>query len=162
MARMTFIMGDEFALKLSRMAGQSERIAKEAIAAGAGIVADEIRKNLNALPVDEMRFLHDGDQFNVLTQADKDSLQESLGITPIQQDEDGNWNAKIGFDGYGSKPTRKYPQGVPNQLIARAAESGSSVRRKRPFVRPAVNAVKRPAAEKMKQVITEEIQKIMK
>jgi hypothetical protein len=162
MARMTFMLGDEFALKLSRMAAQSERIAKTAIHAGASIVADEIRANIEALPTEEFRYLREGDQFEGITATQKNDLLDSLGITPILQDNDGNWNAKVGFDGYGSMPTRKYPKGLPNQLIARAAESGSSVRRKHPFVRPAVNAVKRRASEKMEQVITEEMNKIMK
>ena len=83
------------------------------------------------------------------------ALEASLGITPIQSDKDGFINAKVGFDGYDGK-------GVPNQLKARVMESGSSAVRKRPFVRPAVNATKKAAVEAMQQVIDEETKKIMK
>ena len=83
------------------------------------------------------------------------ALEASLGITPVAMDRDGFWNAKIGFDGYDAK-------GVPNQLKARVMESGTSTIRKRPFVRPAVNAKKKDAIEAMQRVIDEEIEKIMK
>lgn len=162
MARMTIKSSNEYALKLSRLAEGSEQIAKKAIHAGAGIVADAIKKNLNAMPEDEFRFLRDGDKFDGLSKQQKQDLLASFGITPIAKDDKGNWNAKIGFDGYGSMQTRQYPKGLPNQLLARAAESGSSVRKKHPFVRPAVNATKKPAQAEMGRVADEEIQKLMR
>lgn len=161
MARMAFKAGDEFALKLSRLATGSDEIAKKAIYAGAGIVADKIKANIQSLPSDTFRHLAPEEKFSGLPEAAKRDLAESFGVTPIKQDADGNWNAKVGFDGYGSHPTKKYPQGLPNQLLARAVESGSSVRQKKPFVRPAVNATKGKAQAKMGEVIDEEIKKIM-
>ena len=67
---------------------------------------------------------------------------------------------KLGFDGYNKVKTRKYPQGQPNAMIARAVESGSSVRKKNPFIRRAVNDTQKQAVEKGKQVADEEIAKI--
>lgn len=160
MARMTFKASDEYALKLSRLATDFDVVAKKAIFAGAKIVADKIRSNLEKVPTEKFRYLRGGDQFNGLTRTQKADLLESFGITPIKLD-DGYWTAKIGFDGYGSKPTNKYPQGIPNQLLARAVESGSSVRRKHPFVRPAVNATKKSVITEMDRVINEETEKIM-
>ena len=85
---------------------------------------------------------------------DTGDLAESFGVTPITMDENGDWNAKIGFDGYDR-------DGVPNQLKARAIESGTSRLIKRPFVRPAVNATRAKAQAEMKRVIDEEIKKTM-
>lgn len=133
MATVSFKGGDEYALKLSRLATGSEVIAKKAIYQGAKIVADEIKKRIPE---------------------DTGDLSKSFGVTPIERDSDGNWNARIGFDGYDSK-------GVPNQLKARAIESGTSRLPKRPFVRPAVNATRKKAIEAMKKVIDEETNKIM-
>lgn len=133
MARIAFKSGDEYALKLSRLATGSEKVAKKAIYQGANIVADEIKKRIPK---------------------DTGDLAESFGVTPIKRDTDGNWNAKLGFDGYDRN-------GVPNQLKARVIESGSSTIQKRPFVRPAVNSTKKKAVEAMKKVIDEETQKIM-
>lgn len=162
MARMTFKAGNEYALKLSRLATGSEEIAKKAIYEGAKVVADAIKDNLESLPEDKFRYLRDGDKFTGLPKQQKQDLVDSFGVTPISQDNSGNWNAKIGFDGYGSIPTAKYPQGIPNQLLARAVESGSSVRQKTPFVRRAVNASKAKAKKAMEATIDKEIEKLMK
>ena len=139
MAKMTFKAGDEYAIKLSRLASGSGEIAKKAIYAGAKVVADRIREEMD----------------KKLSGESTGDMAESLGITPIERDNAGNWNAKIGFDGYDRK-------GVPNQLKARVMESGSSTIRKRPFVRPAVNATKKESQTVMAAVIDEEIEKIMK
>jgi len=158
---MTFKAGEEYAIKLSKLATGQEEIAKKAIYAAAAIVADRIKANLNALPEEKFRYLRDGEKFVGVPERQKKDLIDSFGITPITTDSKGNWNAKIGFDGYGSIPTKKYPNGLPNQLLARAIESGSSVRRKKPFVRPAVNATKKQAQAKMAEIIDKEIEKIM-
>lgn len=139
MARMTFKAGNEYALKLSRLAAGQEEIASKAIYAGAKIVADKIRENLRKVTSDEAT----GD------------LENSLGITPLGTDRDGNYNRKVGFDGYDRK-------GVPNALKARAKESGTSRQKKTPFVRPAVNATKKQAEAVMGRIIEEETKKIMR
>ena len=161
MARMTFKAGEEYAIKLSKLATEQEEIAKKAIYAAARIVADRIKANLNALPEEKFRYLRDGEKFVGVPERQKKDLIDSFGITPITTDNRGNWNAKIGFDGYGSTPTKKYPKGLPNQLLARAIESGSSVRQKKPFVRLAVNATKKKALAKMEEIIDKETEKIM-
>ena len=133
MARMTFKAGDEYAIKLSKLAAGSDAIAKKAIYQGAKIVADKIKANIPK---------------------DTGDLAESFGITKIDVDSDGDWNAKLGFDGYDR-------DGVPNQLKARAIESGTSKLPKKPFVRPAVSATKKQAQDAMGRVIEEETKKIM-
>jgi HK97 gp10 family phage protein len=156
---MTFKAGDEYALKLSKLADSSDEIAKKAIYSAAEIVADEIKQNLvGNLRDPAYAGLGNYGKSKAGAWGGKSSkptgdLEESFGITPISQDEDGNWNVKIGFDGYDRK-------GVPNQLKARAMESGTSTLRKRPFVRPAVNATKKKAVEAMNEIIEEECKKI--
>lgn len=138
MARMTFKAGDEYALKLSRLATNSDEIAKKAIYAAADIVADKIKSNLQG----------------VLSPEATGELVGSFGIAHIDRDSNGDWNTKIGFDGYDS-------EGIPNQLKARAFESGTSRQPKRPFVRPALNATKASAKAEMEKVIDEEVKKTM-
>jgi len=162
MAKMTFKAGDEWALKLSRLAAQSDEISKKAIFSGAKLVADKIKSDIRALPEEKYRKLKQGEKFTGITKLQKKDLIESFGVTPIDRNRDGDWNAKIGFDGYGSIPTKKYPKGLPNQLLARSIESGSSVRQKNPFIRRAVNSTKKSAIAKMGDVIDNEIAKIMK
>jgi len=155
-------VGDEWARKLSKLSTGQKEIAGKAIYAGAKVVADKIKDNIEKLPEDTFRYLQGDDKFSGVPDGQKKDLEESFGVASIKVDSDGNYNTKLGFDGYGSYPTKKYPKGLPNQLLARAVESGSSVREKHPFVRPAVNATKKTAQAEMGRVIDEEIEKIMK
>lgn len=142
-------------------AADMEKISKEAVKEGAKIVADEIRDRIEALPTEPYRHLKEGERFTGISKEQKKDLEDSFGVAPIKKDRYGGINAKVGFDGYGSYPSKKYPQGLPNQLLARAIESGSSVRDKRPFVRPAVQAVRKEAEEAMGKVIDRAIQEKM-
>lgn len=160
MARMEIRGFDELELQLSKLA--DPEISKEVVKAGAQPIADQIRKNLEGLPEDKFRYLNKGEVFVGVPKQQKKDLLNSLGITPPDIDFDGNTNIKIGFDGYGKLPTKKYPKGVPNQLLARAVESGSSVRKKTPFVRKAVNKAKKLAEAEMQKKLDEKIEIIMK
>jgi len=160
MAKITIKGTDELALQLSRLGKMSTEIAKDIVMAGAQPIADEIRKGLQSLPVDELKHLKKGEVFNVTPYGELKDLLDSFGITKPDVDRAGNINTKIGFDGYGSYPSRKYPKGLPNTLLARAIESGSSVRKKMPFVRQAVNKSKKKALEKMQKKCDEEIKKL--
>jgi hypothetical protein len=151
---------DELELQLSKLA--DPELAKDVVMAGAQPVADEIRKSIEALPEDKFRYLNKGEVFVGVPRRQKQDLLDSLGITPPDIDFDGNTNTKIGFDGYGKIPTKKYPKGVPNQLLARAVESGSSVRKKTPFIRKAVNKAKKLAEAEMQKKLDEKIEIIMK
>lgn len=160
MARMEIRGFDELELQLSKLA--DPEISKEVVQAGAQPIADQIRKNLEGLPEDKFRYLKKNEAFTGLPRQQKQDLLDSLGIAPPDIDFDGNTNTKIGFDGYGKLPTKKYPKGVPNQLLARAVESGSSVRKKTPFVRKAVNKAKKLAEAEMQKKLDEKIAIIMK
>jgi len=137
MARFSFKAGEDYAIKLSKLATNSEEIAKKAIYEGVTIVADEIKKNLQGVLSDEAT----GD------------LVESFGVTPIEKDDNGHWTARVGFAGYDR-------DGTPNQLKARVIESGKSGQPKKPFVRPAVNKTRKQVVKKMEEVIEEEIRKL--
>lgn len=140
-------------------AGNGEILLKAA-AAGAAPVADEIRQQLAALPEDEYRYLGADEVFTGLPKGQKQDLLDSLGVTKPDRDKRGFVNVKVGWDGYGSFPTRAYPSGVPNQLLARAVESGSSVRQKTPFVGPAVRKTRKKAVEEMDKTISDGLKKI--
>ncbi|MFT3952779.1 MAG: hypothetical protein QM689_12730 [Oscillospiraceae bacterium] len=164
MAKMTIRAEKDFEIALSRLEAKSEVIGRKAIYAAANIVTDEIRRNIDALPEEPFKKLNTdmGEEFQSVPKNQKKDLQDSLGISGIAVDRDGNLNTKVGFDDYGYYTTKKYPQGVPNALTARSIESGSSVRQKTPFVRPAVNKTKNAVKAAMSKVIEEETKKIMK
>lgn len=161
MARFQFKGLKEYAEYLQRIGANSKEICGAGVYAMAEVVTDQIRANLDALPTvteSEALAAYRKKQKTGLTSAQKKGLQEGLGVSPMEND-NGYWNVKVGFDGYNKVKTQKYPNGQPNVMIARATESGSSVREKMPFVRPAVSTSQRSAIEIAKKVIDEEIKK---
>ena len=139
---------------------QSDAPLKKAVAAGAAVIADQIKANLEALPEEDFRKLGEGETFHGLPAGQKKDLVDSFGLAPIAKDKNGFIHTKAGFDGYGSFPTNTYPEGVPNQLLARSVESGSTVRQKMPFVEPAVKVKRREAVETMNDVLEDEFKSI--
>lgn len=162
MAKISFSRYYEYAFGLYELAriGQSGKLLETAVVAGGNIVADEIRKRLSDLPEDQFRYLEWCEVFTGVPHAQKVDLLASFGMTPVQRDRGGFVNVKVGWDGYGSYPTVSYPAGVPNPLLARAVESGSSVREKTPFVRPAVNATRKKAVAEMDRVVRAKCEEI--
>lgn len=162
MARVSFKGFEQYGKALQELAftAAGGEMLEEAVKAGAKPVADEIRRRLDALPSAPFERLSEGAKFGFLPEGQKRDLQDSFGLTPVDRDRRGFVHVKAGFDGYGSFPTNSYPKGIPNQLLARAAESGSSVREKTPFVRPAVNATRKEAEAEMDRVVRQELEKI--
>lgn len=162
MARVSFKGFAQYgqALKELEFTAAQGKLLEDAAKAGAKPVADEIRRRLDALPSDDFRKLEPGEKFTGLPVVNHLDLLDSFGLTPVDRDRNGFVHVKAGFDGYGSKPTKAYPKGIPNQLLARAVESGSSVREKTPFVRPAVNATRKKAEAKMDRAVRQELEKI--
>ncbi len=129
---------DSLLAQLENLGAGFEDMAKEAVTAGAGILADEVRKNLE-------RNLAGSDYST-------GDLLDALGVAPARANPDGTVDAKVGFDqpGYDRK-------GVPNILKARVMESGSSKQQKCPFFRPAYNAAKGQVVAAMQQKISEKM-----
>ena len=161
MATIKFKGLEDYELRLSRLEKMTPEIAGRAIYQGAKIVADEIRKEIEDLPVIQGYGTQASPLPGGVTKAQKEGLLDGLGITPLEE-KAGYYNVKIGFDGYNKTKTKKYPKGQPNQLVARGAESGTSWKGKSPFVRPAVKIAKKPAEQAMAKELDKEIQKIMK
>jgi HK97 gp10 family phage protein len=138
----------ELSKQITQLADAGDAIGKMAVYDGAKVIADEVRRQIGNLPEDEERYLTRGDQYGVVTETEKKDLAKSLGVSTIERNAEGV-RTVIGFAGYGSKPTKKYPNGLPMPLLARAIESGSSVRKKHPFMRKAVNAKQKEAKRVM-------------
>lgn len=178
MAKIAFKGYEQYGLRLEALGRhffQDEPMEK-AVRAGADLMCDEIRKEINGLPTEPYRYMmgasvplseRSHDEYDIRRKFEnvpvrhKLALQEGLGITPIEHDSHGFVNAKIGFDGYSKDKTKKYPKGVPVQLLARSIESGSSVREKHPFVRPAVHRKRKEAIQAMEDELKRQIEGIM-
>lgn len=162
MATIQFKKGDEYLLKISKL----EALAKEQVIGGAiygaaEIVADEIRAELNKVPTDEKW----GESDNLAAgprKVQKVGLEQSLGIAKMRDDGSGYINVKIGFDGYNKVVTSRWPEGQPNQMVARSVERGTSYMESTPFVKRAVRQSRKRAIEYMRDAVDAETEKIMK
>lgn len=136
MATIRFSKLRDYELMLGKIGDASKDICGAAIYEGAKIIADEVKANLSSLhavsDVDAIMAAKK-EEATYLTIRAKIGLMKSFGVTPMQRDRDGIYNVKLGFDGYNDVKTKKWPKGQPNQLIARACESGSSAMIKQPF-----------------------------
>ena len=145
--------GDDFSALLNNLAGdQAVVVMKAAVYAGIGALADALKSEVGALPVQsgympKNKKTGEIKKRNVVGTNDIEALKNGIGISRIQSDKD-KADAVVSFNGYNGRPTKKYPKGVPLELIARSIESGSSVRQKNPFVRRTFNKSKTSSEQK--------------
>ena len=163
MAKIEFKGIDEYAKVLATLGSKSEEIVKSAVYKGAAIVANEIKSGINSIPIQEGSngLPPVGTPENKLygiSRKQKGDLMDSFGLAPMENDGD-YIQTKAGVDGYGSIPTKKYPGGVPNVMLMRSIESGTSFRDKHPVFRQATNRARKRAEEAMRNEIDNQMQK---
>lgn len=143
---------NEYIEELTKIGKNTKEVCGAGVYAMADIVANEVRKgikDMDATSNEDAMAAYRKKVPSKITKEQKEGLLDSLGITTMR-DDNGFYNVKIGFDGYNTVRTKKYPHGQPNVLIARSAESGSSVMIKTAFMRKAVARARKkllPAAQ---------------
>ncbi len=162
---------NEYAQKLTALERSTDAVIKKSLQAGANMAADEMRKAIEQLPTSD-HVSENGESrpwwgtpehpARGLSEAQKQGLLDSLGITTISIDEKGIVNIKIGFDGYNSVESKQFPNGEPNLLIARAVNSGTSFMESNPFAKNAKKKGGPKARKAMKKTVEKEFQKITK
>ena len=115
---------------------------KQTTYAGAAVMADGIRKEIQATPTHSNA--KDG-----MTEEEKEALLKGLGVSKF--DISDGVNVKIGFAGYGDHPTKKWPRGVPIPLTARSLIGGTSWRVKDDFMGRAIRKNKDKTIKEMEQ-----------
>lgn len=166
MARISFSGLDGYMDKLSALEKSTDDIVETTVKAGAKVSADAMRAEIESLPTSD----HDGRPWfgtpkhlaRGPSEAQKQGLLESLGITPVSDDGKGLINAKVGFDGYNGVRSEQWPDGEPNLLIARAVNSGTSFMEANPFAKAAYSKSSGKARREMKKTAEEEIKKVTK
>lgn len=158
MAKFEIVGVSEYIQQLDKLRlATKDAIIGKTVYAGAEVMADAVREAISALP--EGR---EGEAiFGTVTPAQKRGLLDGFGISPMD-DDDGFVNVKLGFAGYNSVKTRKYPKGQPNAMIARAVNSGTTSRKKTRFIDKTVNAKRKATEAAMDAACSREIEKIMK
>lgn len=160
MARMRIEGLSEYTRQLEQLETETKPIIQKCLYEGASVVADAVSSAIGQIPTrSNTEFGSAEHVLSGITPAQKAGLQESFGITKMS-DRDNQQNVKLGFDGYNQVKTKKYPNGQPNQLIARSIESGTSWLQPCHFMSRAVNATKEACVQKMSEVCDEEISRI--
>lgn len=171
MARITFKGLDEYMAKLSALEKATDTIVAEVIHDGAEIVADAVRDGLELLPTSEHEgkdgierpwFGTPGHLAIGPSREQKQGLIDSFGITPVDTDSKGFINVHIGFDGYNSVKSAQWPQGQPNQMVARAVENGTSFMEANPVIKTSLSNARRTAKKAMEKAADQNIKKIVR
>lgn len=166
MAKIDFKGIDEYAKVLETLGSDSEEVVKNAVYKGAALVADEIKSALKGLPVEEGEnglppMGSPEHKISGVSRRQKADLIDSFGLAPIEND-NGYIQTKAGVDGHGSIPTKKYPRGVPNVMLMRSIESGTSFREKHPVFRQATNRARKRAEKAMADKIDDQLKQRFK
>lgn len=143
MAKADFKLPEEFLLKISRLGSDFDRVADSVLQAGGEVVLAKVRSNLSAV-------------IGSVTKYDSRStgeLAQSLGLSPVKLNREGNHDIKIGF----SEPRS---DGGSNAKIANILEYGKHGQPAKPFLKPAKSASKTECIRVMEQTLKEEVEKL--
>ena len=111
MATITFPGIAQYEKQLNEIGKQAPKILSGALYVGAGILADAVQEEIRGL--------------DRLDQRQRNGLSDGLGVARFWE-ENGSLKTKIGFEGYNSWKTKRWPRGQPNAMIARATIRGTS------------------------------------
>ena len=158
MARIDASGTDEIMRLLHGLGSETEKICSMALYRGAGMTVDALREAIDGLPTEPFHPLpgasNGGEALNVLTEDDKEDLLGGLGIAPFEHTGDGVTTA-ASIEGYSRHASKRYPNGIPLPMIARSIESGSSARKKHPFIRRTVTAKETQILQAMEDTVAE-------
>ena len=146
---------DDYLQTLNRLGAEMEGRAKQAIFEGAKIIADQVKRNIEALPTDE-EWGTTAQKKRGPSREEKTQIKNGLGIARMKS-EQGVINTKIGYEdaGYNEK-------GKAIQMIARSVNSGTSFMRRNPFFTSAVRQSSDRAKQKMIEVAEKKLEEITK
>ena len=143
MAKVDVKLPEEFLLKLSRLGNKTDEICEKALEAGGEVVLAKVKENLSAV-------IGSGTRYESRSTGE---LEQSLGLSPVKQDRDGNHNIKIGF----SEPRS---DGSSNAKIANIIEYGKHGQPAKPFLKPAKSSSRKACVSAMQQTLEEEVSKL--
>jgi hypothetical protein len=143
MAKANIKMPEEFLLKVSRLADQTDVILPKVLEVGGSVVLDKVKGNLSDVVGKNTKY----------PSRSTGELLSSLGLSDAKQDREGNFNVKVGF----SEPRS---DGESNAKIATIIEYGKHGQPAKPFLKPARTASRKPCMNAMIAKLEEEIDKV--
>ena len=143
MAKATVKMPEDFLMRISKLGNQTDEIIPKVLKAGAEVVEDKVRSNLQSI-------IGKGTKEQSRSTGE---LLSSLGTSQARQDKNGEINVKIGF-----KEPRS--DGNSNAKLAAILEYGKHGQPPKPFLKPAKSASKKACQNAMIQKLEDEVSKL--
>lgn len=166
MAKLEMGKGLELTLKnYQKASGNITSTIKRAVYPAAGYLAKKISAALNELPTVDGKdgkppYMAPGYKANSISSLQKKDLIKGFGISAFEE-KNGYINVKLGFDSYGSYPTKNWPRGIPNALLIRSLEKGTDFLKKNDFItkiyRREKKAVEKQLEENFNELISKEL-----
>lgn len=146
----------ELLKQLESLEADTDEILEDVTLKGAGVVTDVMRQEIKSLKTSDD---YEGDKRKKRYPRPEDvkGLYDSLGYTPTQF-KGTKIDSNVGFDGYNSYKTKKYPNGHANRMIANAINKGTSFMMAQPFI----NRSKHQAEEKCIEMMQSELDQAIK
>ena len=143
MARMEIKLPDEFLARLSRLGNKTDAVTEKVLQAGGEVLLAEVKARLSAVVGKDTKH----------PSRSTGELEDSLGLSTVKLDREGNANIKVGF----SEPRSK---GDSNAKIANILEYGKHGQPPKPFLKPAKTAAKADCVSAMQKKFDEEVSKL--
>lgn len=143
MAKVNMKMPEEFLMKVSKLADQTDVIIPKVLEVGGDVVLEKVKSNLQSVIGKDTKY----------PSKSTGELLSSLGLTSAKQDRNGDYNVKVGF----AEPRS---DGESNAKIANIIEYGKHGQPAKPFLKPAKSASRKPCMGAMIAKLEEEIDKL--
>ena len=150
---------DEINKMLGKLDSNANAIATHALYEGAGIVADELNRQANAIRTEPFKYARGGER-RLPSPEEKDAIMGAVGIAHFQNEGGAEVNTSVGYNASGYADVAGKVRPIP--LIVNAINSGTSFMQKQPFVRKAANSGGQKAVATMTKYIEGELEKIIK
>ena len=143
MAKAEIILPEEFLLRISKLEGRTDEIIPKVLKSGAEVVLGKVKSNLSAAI---------GKNTKRKSRATGE-LHDALGVSPVLQDNDGNFNIKVGFQ-------EPRSDGGSNAKLANILEYGKAGQLPKPFLKQAKAQSKEACIHAMKQKLESEVENL--
>ena len=149
--------------EINAMLGQLEEgmngIAAQAVYEGAGTIADELKKNANAIVTEPFNYAPPG-RFRLPSPEEKAAILGAGGIARFDNQGGAEVRTSVGYNNSGYAMVAGHIRPIP--LLVNSINSGTSFMKKQPFVRKTASIGGKKAVAKMKEKIESEWAKVFR
>ena len=145
-----------FNAKLDNLTRDVQYIIDCALYDAAGMVADAVKKELEAMHTHAEGYTAKGQKRIGATESEKRQIIQNMGISKFR-----NSQTSIGFTGYVHTISNKFGDNVPTGMLMQCIEYGTDFRQPTHTISKAYNSVRDKCVEIAQNRIDQEVNKIM-